>query len=185
LQAAPSPAEFVVRRDLAAIVGRALDLAALFGTGVDGQPAGLAGLTGVNTFSGTSASLTSLVDAAVALGDGLNASAGVATTKTIAGLLRTRPESTGSAFTLWMGSLIAGTCIGMPARSSSQITAGSLFIGSWDYLNVVVWGDGIEISANPYATGNFQAGIVGVRAFLTCDVQPTFASAFNYASAIT
>lgn len=190
LQGAPDPAEFVVRRDLIAVLGRAFDLAALFGSGIAGQPRGLAGMTGVSTFSGSSLSLTSVIGAAVALGDALDDSCGVATTKTLAGTLRERQEFSGSTKTLWQGSLIAGTCCDFPARSSSQITAGSLFIGSWEKLNVVCWGDGIEVMANPYGdyisgNKNFQKGIVGVRAFLTCDVAPTYPSAFNYAAAVT
>ena len=190
LQAAPSPAEFVVRRDLIAVVARALDLAALFGTGTTGQPHGLAGATGVSTFSGTTLALTGIVNAAVALGDALDDSAGVAANRTTAGLLKTRPESAGSTRLLWEGSLVAGECVGMPARSSSALSSGAMFIGSWRYLNLVVWGGGVEVSANPYGdqasgVGNFQKGIVGVRAFLTADSNPTFPSAFNYASTVT
>jgi HK97 family phage major capsid protein len=190
LQAGPSPAEFVVRRDLVNVVARALDYAALFGSGTNGQPKGLATYAGVSTFSGTTMSLTSIVNAAVALGDALDDSAGVAANRTTAGLLKTRQEASGSTRLLWEGSLVAGSSVGFPARSSSAYTAGSYFLGSWRYLNVVVWGDGIEITANPYGdqasgAGNFQKGIVGVRAFLTADAQPTFAAAFNYASAVT
>ena len=190
LQAAPSPAEFVVRRDLVATVGRALDLAAFFGTGVAGQPHGLAGLAGVNTFTNTSATVSTIIGAAVALGDGLDASAGVATTKAVAGLLRERQEFSGSTKTLWQGSLIEGTCCDFPARSSSQLTAGSFFIGSFDYLNIVVWGEGVEVVSNPYGDSvnsptNFAKGIIGVRAFLTADIVVTYPTAFAYASSTT
>ncbi len=190
LQAAPSPAEFVVRRDLIAVVSRAFDLAALFGTGINGQPRGLAGMAGVSTFSGTTLALTGIVNAAVALGDALDDSAGVAANRTTAGLLKTRAETAGSTRLLWEGSLVAGSCVGFPARSSSALASGAMFIGAWRNLNLVVWGGGVEVSANPYGdqasgAGNFQKGIVGVRAFLTCASAPTFASAFNYASAVT
>ncbi len=194
LQAAPSPAEFVVRRDLVATVGRALDLAAFFGSGTAGAPHGLAGMTGVNTFTNTTASVTTIIGAAVALGDGLNASAGVASTKAVAGLLRERPETTYSTRMLWEGSLIAGNCCGFPARSSSQLTAGSFFIGSFDFMNVIIWGEGIEVAANPYGSAsagggpdasNFQRGVIGVRAFLTADIAVSYPSAFNYASSTT
>jgi hypothetical protein len=103
----------------------------------------------------------------------------------VAGILRERPENAGGTRCLWEGSLIAGQCVGMPARSSSQITAGALFLGSWRYMNIVLWGEGVEVSVNPYAASNFQAGIVGVRAFLTADCAPTYPSAFNYASSVT
>jgi HK97 family phage major capsid protein len=188
LQAAPSPAEFVVRRDLVSTVGRALDLGVFFGSGVAGQVHGLAGLTGVQTFSGTAMSLTSITNAAVALGDGLDDSAGVAANRTTAGLLKTRPESAGSTRLLWEGSLIAGSSVGFPARSTSALSAGSFFIGSFRFVNVVVWGSGIEIVANPFGDSsntNFQKGIIGVRGFLTADVVVTYPAAFNYASTTT
>jgi HK97 family phage major capsid protein len=189
LQAGPSPADFVITRDLCATVGRALDLAVFFGPGVGGAPKGLVSTPGINTFSGTAASVTSIIGAAVSLGDALNSSAGVATTKAVAGLLRERQEFSGSTKTLWQGSLIAGTCCDFPARSSSQLTAGSFFIGSFNYVNVAIWGT-LEVVSNPYGdqasgAGNFQKGIIGVRAFLSCDVGVTFPSSFNFASAIT
>ncbi len=116
LQASPSPMEFVVNRDVMGTVARAYDLAALFGTGINGQPHGLAGFTGVQTFSGTAMSLTSITNASIALADALDDSAGVAANRTTAGLLKTRPESAGSARLLWEGSLIAGSSVGFPAR---------------------------------------------------------------------
>jgi HK97 family phage major capsid protein len=185
LQSAPAGVEAVVRRDLIAILGRALDYTSLFGSGAAGQPHGLAGLAGVGTFSGTTLALSGLVDAAVSLGDGLNDSAGVAANRTVAGALKKRQESAGSTRLLWEGSLVNGSCIGFPARSSTALTAGSLFLGSWQYLNIVVWGEGIEVAVNPFDPGNFTKGIVGVRAMLTCDVAPSYPSAFTYAAAVT
>ena len=184
LQAAPSPAEFVVTRDLIAVVARAADFAALFGGGINGQPRGLANMAGVSTFSGTTLNLAGVVNAAVALGDALDDSAGIAANRTTAGTLAQR-QILGGSERVWMGSLVAGTCCGYPARSSSQITSGALFLGSFRFLNIVVWGNGVEIAVNPYAAGNFKTGIVGIRAFLTIDTAPTFPSAFNYASAVT
>jgi hypothetical protein len=187
LEAGPSSAEFVVRRDLVNVVARALDLAALFGSGLGGVPKGLATTTGVSTFSGTSLNLAGLVNAATALGDALDDSAGVACNRTTAGTLAQR-EILGGSERVWMGSLVAGTVVGYSARSSSQIPAGALILGSWRYLNIVVWGEGVEIVVNPFGDStnqNFKTGIIGVRAFLTADAAPTFPSAFNYASTVT
>jgi HK97 family phage major capsid protein len=184
LQSAPTNIETVVRRDLIAVLGRALDYAALHGSGINGQPLGLAGM-GVATFSGTSLALSGVVDAAVALSDALNDSAGIAANRTVAGLLKKRQEASGSTRLMWEGSLVAGTCIGFPARSSTALSAGALFLGSWNYLNVVVWGDGIEVLTNPFDQTNFRKGIVGVRAMLTCDVAPTWAQAFNFSAAVS
>jgi HK97 family phage major capsid protein len=188
LQGGPSPTEFVIRRDVVAVVARAFDKAALFGTGVNGQPLGLANNASITTFSGTSMSLTSIANAAVALGDGLDDSAGVAANRTTAGLLKTRQEASGSTRLLWEGSLIAGTSVGFPARSSTALASGAYILGSWRYLNLIVWGGGIEVMTNPYGdstNSNFKKGLIGVRAFLTCDAAPTFPSAFNYAASVT
>lgn len=184
-QAGPSSAEFVVRRDLINVVARALDAAAISGSGSNGQPHGIIGSTGVQTFSGTTLSVTSVMNAAVALGDALNTSAGIVAARATAGLLRTRPETTYSTRMLWEGSMIEGSCVGLPAGSNTVMPTASLLLGSWNYLNICVWGAGIEIMINPFDANNFKAGIVGVRAMLTCDVGLTFGSAFNYASTVT
>lgn len=173
LQAGPSPAESVVRRDLIAIIGRAMDKAALQGSGLN-QPKGLNSYTGVNAFSGTTLNIAGITNAAVALGDGLDESAGIACDRTTAGTLAQRQVLNGSD-RVWQGSLIAGSCVGYPARSSSALASGTLYLGSWKYLNVVTWGEGIEVTVHPFGdttNSNFQKGIVGVRAFLTCDIQP-------------
>lgn len=185
LQSAPSSVEFVVRRDLLAIVARALDLAAISGQGTAGQPQGLVGMTGVGTWSGTTASLATVVAATAVLSNALNESTGVAASLAAASILKQRTETSYSTRTLWEGSLINGTCTGLPGRSSTALTGALAVIGSWNYLNVCVWGGGVEIAVNPYATGNFQAGIVGMRALLTADVAPTWPSAFNVATTIT
>jgi HK97 family phage major capsid protein len=185
LQAAPSSAEFVVRRDLIAIIARALDLAALQGPGSGGAPQGLTGMGGVGSFSGTAASLASIVAATVSLSNALNESTGVAASLSAASVLKQRSETAVSTRLLWEGSLINGTCTGLPARSTTALSGAAMYIGSWNYLNIVTWGEGIEVLVNPYATGNFQAGIVGMRAMLTADVSPTWPGAFTTATTVT
>lgn len=185
LQAAPTSVEYVVRRDLLGIVARALDLAALQGSGTAGQPKGLFGMTGVQTFSGTTLALPAYVNAISALGNALNESTGVAASLSVAGILKQRPEQSASTRLMWEGSLVAGTSLGMRARSTAALSGAPLIIGSWNYLNICTWGGGIEILINPFATGNFQAGIVGMRAMLTCDVSPTWPAAFNVATTVT
>jgi HK97 family phage major capsid protein len=185
LQAAPSSVEYVVRRDLLSLVARALDLAAIQGSGSAGQPQGLFGMTGVQTFSGTSLALPAYVNAISALGNALNETTGVAASLSVAGILKQRPEQSASTRLMWEGSLVAGSSLGMPARSTAALSGAPMVIGSWNYLNICTWGGGIEILVNPYATGNFQAGIVGMRAMLTADVSPTWPAAFNVATTVT
>jgi HK97 family phage major capsid protein len=170
-----------VTRDHARLVGRAIDLAALYGTGINGQPQGLANASGVQTFSAASLSISALVNAQVALGNGLTQSAGVAATLANAGTMRERTEFSSGDKTLWTGPLTAGTCGGLPARSSTALTPNQLILGSWEFLNIVLWG-AMEISVNPFDRGNFQSGVVGLRTFMTLDVGATFPAAFSIGS---
>ena len=184
-----SNADAIIKRDLLAVIGRAIDLAALHGTGLNGQPTGITNTSGIGSFSGTSLALTGLVDAFVGLGDGLGTHGGVAASRTVAGTLRKRAENSGSTRTLWDGALTDGTVIGYPGRSSTAVAAGNLIIGSWEKLLIPVWG-GLELMVNPYgdptsAPQNFQKGIVGMRCFATVDVGITYPSAFALAATVT
>jgi hypothetical protein len=50
-----------------------------------------------------------------------------------------------------------------------------MIFGDWDQLLIAEWGV-LELEVNPYA--NFQAGIIGVRSFMTCDVGLRYPGAF-------
>jgi HK97 family phage major capsid protein len=171
-----------INRDQSAVIGRAIDLASLYGTGTGGQPTGVANTAGVGVFSATALSLASLVNAQIALGNGLRESAGIATTLAVAGALRQRAELAAGSATLWQGSLVAGSCAGLPGRTSSQITAAQLIIGSWEYLCIAMWGVP-EVSVNPYV--DFKSGLIGVRSFLMLDVGVVRPGAFNIGSSFT
>ena len=99
--------------------------------------------------------------------------------------MKSRPAFAGGSRLLWEGALISGFSTGLPARASTALTGAAYFVGSWNFLNIATWGGGIELEVNPYATGNFQAGIVGMRAMLTADVGLTWPAAFNFASTVT
>lgn len=169
-------ADQIIARDLARALARAVDKNQLFGTGVNGQMTGLTATTGVQTFSAASTTTATLTAAQVALGDAVDDSTGVATSLTIAGALRSRNELGAGSPAMWQGGLGHGTVIGLPARSSTAVTAGTMMVGSWAYLNLVVFG-ALEISINPFA--QFQSGIQGIRAFMTCDSGVTFPAAFT------
>lgn len=174
----------IIRRDQARTIGRMIDLKAFYGAGSGGEPLGIANVTGINTFSAASASLANLLAAQTALGNGLTGSAGFATTLAIAGTLRGRQEFSSTAVTLWQGSLLAGSLAGLPARSSTALTSGDIILGSFEFLNIPIWG-ALEISVNPFGASNFKAGIVGIRTFLTFDVGLTFPAAFSLGSSFS
>jgi HK97 family phage major capsid protein len=170
-------ADAIISRDLAAVLSRAIDKAELCGNGLLGSLNGIVSAAGVGTFSAASTVLGTLIDAEVALGDAVGPTTAVVTTLSVAGALRKRAEiSGGAARVMWEGPLTAGTCASMPARSSTSINAGTLILGTFEYLNLVVWGD-LEIAVNPYAS--FRSGILGIRAFCTVDSGVTWPSAFT------
>jgi HK97 family phage major capsid protein len=186
-----SNADAIIARDLLRIIAAAADLAALYGSGTAGQPTGLTLDAGVGSFSGTGAVAATFIDAFVGLGDALDIDAGgVAANRTTAGLLRTRPETTGSTRTVWMGKLTNGAVVDYPARSSTAVASGNAIVGNWKYLVIATWGGGIELVVNPYGdqvTGvnNFRQGVVGFRAMLTMDAGAIYPAAFTVASSVT
>ena len=173
-----SNADQIIARDLTRVLARAVDKGQLFGTGINGQLNGLTTVTtGVQSFSAASTTTATLTNAQVSLGDAaVDDTTGAATTLTIAGALRSRNELGAGSKAMWDGALSHGSLVGLPARSSTAVTAGTMIVGSWTYLNLVVWG-ALEISVNPYA--QFQSGIQGIRAFMTCDSGVTFPAAFT------
>ena len=174
----------VITRDHGRLVGRMLDLKALYGSGSSGDPTGIANVSGIGTFTAASTTLTTLLAGQTALGNGLTGSAGYATTLAVAGTLRGRQEFASTAVTLWQNSLLAGSLAGLPARSSVALTANDIILGSWEFLNIPIWG-ALEISVNPFAQSNFQKGVIGVRTFLTFDVGLTYPAAFSLGSSFT
>jgi HK97 family phage major capsid protein len=173
-----SNADQVIAHDLTNVLARSIDKGQLHGTGTAGTLTGLTNTSGTGTFSAATCALTTLVDAQASLGDAIGPSTGMAVPLTVAQALRKRTESSAGVRSLWEGPLSSGTAAGMPARSSTAVTTANVVLGTWEYLNLVVWGN-LEVSVNPYA--GFQSGISGIRALLTCDSGVTWPAAFTIA----
>jgi HK97 family phage major capsid protein len=177
-----STADAIIKRDLVGVLARAVDKGQLFGTGLAGQLLGLTSVPGAGSFSAASCTTATITAAEVALGDAVDDSTGVATTLTIAGALRSRNELGSGSEAMWRGPLSNGALVGLPARSSTAVTAGTMILGSWNFLNLVVWGD-LEVAVNPYTV--FQSGVQGIRAFMTVDSAITWPSAFSIGSSFS
>jgi HK97 family phage major capsid protein len=175
-----SAAQAVVARDIMAAIGAKLDALCLNGDGTNGAPIGVANFPGINTFSGSSLGLATLLGLQDSAGDALDPTAGFATTRTVAKVLRARAEISGSSKTLWQGPLFAGTLTDLPARTTTAITTGSLLYGSWQKLWIAIWSAGIELAVNPFA--GFQSGLIGVRAMVTFDSGLVWPAAFAASS---
>ena len=176
--------EMLVMNDLAAVLARAIDTAALSGSGSGGQPQGLIGTAGVGSVTGTSLAYAGLLEfqSDVATSNALTDGAAYLTTPTVAGLLCQRQRFTSTDSPLWSGNVAKGSVIGFDAYTSNGVPAGTMIFGDWSQLIVAEWGV-IELATNPYA--NFQSGITGIRGWATVDIGIRQPAAFSVASSIT
>jgi HK97 family phage major capsid protein len=188
LQSSPD-VEGIVNADLAAVVGLAVDTGGLNGSGSAGQPTGIINTSGVGTAAGMSTIAYAgqlNFQVAVANANVTPVRGGYATTPTVAALLMQRTRFANTATPLWDGNLWdangALQCAGFPGMSSKQIPAGNMLFGAWETLVIGEWGV-LEIEVNPYA--GFQAGIIGIRALMTCDVGLRYPAAFCLGTSIT
>ncbi len=178
-------ADMLVMNDLSKIIALAIDLAALNGSGASGQPLGIIGTAGIGTVTGTSLNYPGLVEFET---DVATANADVdtmayLTTPAVRGLLKSR-DKTGTTVGNYCWGGVAGDSKvnGYRAEVSTQVPAANMLFGDWSQIVIAEWGV-LELALNPYA--NFPAGIVGIRAFQTCDVGVRQAGAFSLATTIT
>lgn len=170
-----SDAQQLMQQHLMAAVGARLDALALMGSGTAGEPTGVANTAGIQSFSGSSLALATLLSLQDGAGDALDATAGFASHAAVAKLLRARSEISGSSKTLWEGPLRAGMLTDLPARTSTALT-GKLLFGCWSHLLIAIWSGGLELAVNPYA--NFQSGLIGVRVLAHFDCACIWPAAF-------
>jgi HK97 family phage major capsid protein len=182
LQSSPD-AEMIVTRDLAAVVGLAVDLGVLAGTGT-AQPQGIIGTSGVGTVTGTSFDYADILEfqSDVASANIMPVSGGYVATPVVAALAMGRSRFANTDTPLWQGNLWDGQMAGFPAMSSMQIPTGDMLFGDWSTVVVGEWGV-LEIAVNP--TANFQAGIIGIRAMYTMDVGVRHPAAFSLMTSAT
>lgn len=188
LQSSPD-AEGIVNADLAAVTGIALDAGIINGTGANGAPVGIINTPGVSA-QGSQATFAFAnllaFQSALAGANVRPTSGGYATTPTVSALAMARVKFANTATPLWDGNVWdasgADGCCGYPGLASVQIPAGNIIFGDWAQILIGEWGV-LEVEVNPYA--NFQAGIIGVRTLLTCDVALRYPQAFAFGTGAT
>ena len=150
-----------IRSDLAIGHALALDLAGLFGSGVDKQPEGVWYATGVlaQAIGGVPALAT--VSAMTGKVADANADVGALafmTTALLAELLTRTVKESGYPVYLWNGTLQDGTMLGYKAGATNQVDktlgAGSdehgLIFGNWNDLMIGLWGNDLELVVDPF-----------------------------------
>jgi len=169
--------EDVIRRDLAASLGAAIDHAILAGAG-GAEPLGLLRTPGVHSETGTSLTWADCLAMEQSCADANGEpSAWIAAPNTRA-LLKARERASGSGF-VWEGDTLGGR----PAFATSATESASLACGPWEQIALLVWGDGIEFALDPVT--NWATGGLQLRALIRVDVVVGAPQAFSIARAIT
>ncbi len=183
MQSDPS-VDALVMNDLAKVLGIAIDLAALSGSGASGQPTGVVNTSGIGSVVGTSIDYAKVLEfqTDVAGANALSTSCAYLTTPAIAALLLQRVKVASTYSPLWEGGILDGQMCGFRAASTLQMAAASMLFGDFSQIVIGEWGM-LEIALNPYA--NFAAAISGIRAIQTVDVGVRQAGAFSLATSIT
>lgn len=144
--------EGIVRNDQARVTAIAKDLAALFGTGVAGQPIGIANTTGIDasvTFSGA-ATWANVVkfETAVATANADIGPMSYLTTPATRGKWKTTVKVASYPVFLWSDN--NSPVNGYPANVTNQVTGDRVFFGVWSELIVADWA-GIDVVVNPFS----------------------------------
>lgn len=188
LQATPA-IEMLVRRDLMAVGARAIDRAALSGSGASNQPVGIVNQNGVGSVVGGTNGAELTFDHIIQLiyatrvANAPQASTGFALNSKAIGFLSTLKSSTGSY--LWdpQGGLTNNSpdrLKGRPYAESQQLRStlvkgssgavcSELIYGNWQELLIGEWGI-TEIAVNPYDSTGFANGDIILRMFQTIDI---------------
>jgi HK97 family phage major capsid protein len=185
INAVPS-VEQIVRRDLANVIARAIDNAALLGDGLLNKPTGIASTANINTptlagptWAQVLAFISSIEMENAALGE-----MGWAMSPNALAKLRATPKVAGDAGAGFLADS-PNSMAGYPVVSSSAIPlAGALhqvFFGSWSQLLIGYW-SGLDVLANPFETTAYSRGRVLIRAMRDVDVAVRHAKAFARAT---
>lgn len=178
LQQSSPDAESMVMADMAAQVALAVDLAALEGTGSNGQPTGISTTSGIGSVTSGALSFAKVLEfqTDVAAANALAANCAYITTPAVAALAMQRTPFASGGNPIWDGGILDGRMAGMRAMSTNQVTAATMVFGDFNQLIIGEWGV-LEIEVNPYA--DFAKGIIGVRALYSIDVALRHAAAFS------
>jgi len=159
--------ENFVKRDLAAVLALAIDLAALHGLGASNQPKGVTEQDDVNTVEADIDALTwpdiVELETQVALDNAdLGALAYICDAAT-RGLLKTTEKSSGYPVFIWNDSNNTTPLNGYPCGCTNQ--AETLMFGNWNDVIIGQW-SGLDMLVDPYTLG--KSG--GVRTIVFQDV---------------
>lgn len=195
LQALPAMEE-IVRNDLSAQLGIALDRGALHGLGASNEPRGVFNTSGIGSVAlgtnGAAPTYGSILDleSAIAASDADSGNMSYITNTKVRRALKSTQRFSGTDTPVWMPGLAgsdpgSGMMNGYPAYATNNVrsdfTKGSgtalsgIVFGNWSELVIGLWG-GLDLVVDPYT--NSQKGRVRISAFLSADISVKHAASF-------
>ncbi|MCR9104744.1 MAG: phage major capsid protein [Gammaproteobacteria bacterium] len=181
LQGDPA-SETLVRDSLAFAVAKAIDTAAINGTGSSNQPLGILGQTGVGSLTyanGGSPSFPNIVDLEKELmvDDADMGNLGYVTTGSIAALLKQTEVVATTGQMIWTATDQGeGRMNGYRALTSNLIPAGHVLFGNWSDLVIGMW-SGLDFVVDPYTRASY--GDVIITVFADCDIAVRHGKSFS------
>lgn len=173
--------EALLRDDISAVVGLAVDKALIHGTAVAKQPVGILNVTGIQTASLATLTWAAVVAMLEKLGlENITPNAVLTHAKAATKLQTTlKDASVGSEYLM-----AGGRMAGLPAYVTNQLDAktgtpdkGRVIAG--DFSQIVIGEFGVtEILANPYAAGYYEKGDVQLRIMHSMDAVVRHPKAF-------
>ncbi len=159
--------EAYVRSQLITAHRIAIDLAALYGSGLTGVPEGLANITGIGSVTFTNAIPTrgEVIDLRTDVASNNRGSGGsyLGNSEMVGSLQKTRTDA-GSGLFLMNDS--ADRLVGNAFKESNQVTGGDLWYGYWEDLVIGMWG-GLDLDRSTEA--KFLSGGIRLRSIQTVD----------------
>lgn len=172
--------EAFVRSDLATVLGLAIDLAAINGTGASNQPRGLLSTSGIGSIGGGTNGAAPTwehmvaLETAVAVANADIGTLGYLTNAKVRGKLKTTSKVSGQNGFVWDGTEVNGYRAGVTNQVPSNLTKGTaasicsaILFGNWADLVIGQWGT-LDLLVDPY-TGS-TAGTVRVVALQDVDI---------------
>lgn len=189
--------EMVVRNDLAAQLALAIDLAAIAGTGANGQPTGILNTAGIGSVVGGTNGAAITIDHLIDLETSVTAAnadegnlAYLSNSKVVGALKKLKSTTGQYLWTDYPGGQRSGTpgeingySVARSNQVSSTLTKGTssgvasaVLFGNWSELIIGEWGV-LEILPNPYGSG-YNNGSVDIRALQSVDMGVRHAKSF-------
>jgi len=145
--------ESFIREDLMRVLALAKDLAAINGTGSDGQPLGIMQTTGVQTVTfGAAPTWAKVVDfeTLVATANADIGAMAYLTTPGVRGKWKTTVKVASNAIFLWEGANIGGQVNGYRGEATNQVPDNKVIFGNFADLILADWA-GIDVVVDPYS----------------------------------